>query len=117
MFEKLAEEADKYFKLCIADKDFEKRLGLCYEINGRYARENPDTVLVHGKIRGSGNDKSINHAWVENKEGTKVYDAVIGRWYPQWLYYEQFNAEPEKKYVFPKSVSLPLKHKHWGPWH
>ena len=74
------------------EKVFKDRLGRCYELAYKFIKDHPEAKLIHGSIRGSGEEKRIKHAWCEI--GDKVFDGILGKMVPKWLYAEMFNPEP-----------------------
>jgi hypothetical protein len=96
------------------EKAFKERLGLCYELAYKFIKNHPEAKLIHGSIRGSGEEKRIRHAWVE--VGDKIFDPVMNKMVPKWLYEEQFNAQPEKIYTHEEALISLVKNRHYGPW-
>jgi hypothetical protein len=97
-------------------KPFGGRLGQCYTLSGRYAKDHEDALLVHGIINGRrwGVDKDNPHAWIE--EGEEVYDLVMDLRLPKELYYEIMNARALYKFDHEQVCIQMLKTGHWGPW-
>ena len=96
------------------EKAFKARLGLCYELAYKFVFKHPEAKLIHGSIRGSGEEKRIKHAWCE--VGDKVFDAVLGKMVPKWLYQEMFNAETTKTFTHEQALINLVKNKNYGPW-
>jgi hypothetical protein len=100
------------------DKGFEKRVGDCYRLAGRYVLDRHDAILVHGTINGrrwTGIDFDNPHAWVE--EGDECFDPVSEWRLPKEAFYELMQAQIHKKYTWEEAAKLMCRNKHWGPWH
>ena len=92
------------------------RLGLCYELSGRYVSGHPEAILVHGRLtnRFERGHKEIEHAWVE--EGNKIFDPVMDKVWPKETYEGVFNVKVYKKYTHIEVLKMTLEYKNWGPW-
>jgi hypothetical protein len=71
-------------------------------------------LLVHGKCRGP-NGELIDHAWVE-VPGELVYDAVLGRVYPQDVYQGLLQAVAQRRYSAKQVKVLVRTADNHGPW-
>lgn len=96
------------------DNEFNRRLGRCYELAGKYAAFNVDGTLVHGSIEGMGNPR-IGHAWVELKDGT-VWEPITDQIWDARVFQAFFNPKVEKRYSSKETNVITMNHKHWGPW-
>lgn len=104
-----------------------KKLGDCYQANGRYLTDKMNTsdenkyVLCHGTPLLGRDHKPYGHAWIE--KGNMVIDKSNGKdiKIDKSLYYAIGNI-PAKgykkiyKYTPTEAAIKMLKHKHWGPW-
>ena len=92
------------------------RLGLCYELSGRYVSNHPDAILVHGRLTnpfGKGFTE-LDHSWVE--EENEIFDPVMDRRWPKEVYESLFNVKIYQKYSYEEVLKTILKYEHWGPW-
>ena len=96
------------------EKVFKDRLGRCYELAYKFIKDHPEAKLIHGSIRGSGEEKRIKHAWCE--VGDKVFDGILGKMVPKWLYAEMFNPEITKTFTHEQALINLVKSKNYGPW-
>ena len=91
------------------------RLGLCYELSGRYVLNHEDSILIHGTVTNQiDKTKKTNHAWVE--ENNSVFDPVWDRRMPKEDYYEVLGANPIKRYSHEQTCLNMARNRHWGPW-
>lgn len=97
-------------------KEPNPRLGLCYELSGRYVSGHPDAVLVHGRLTNpfAAGHPELDHAWVE--EGNEILDPVMDKRWPKEAYEGLFKVKVYKKYTFREVIQIINKHEHWGPW-
>lgn len=96
------------------DEKFRARLGLCYQLSGRYVMDDPETVLVHGSIQGFGNPR-IGHAWVE-LPGGRVYDAVLDQEFSQVEHVAIFHPVVDRRYSHDETLVTMARTHNWGPW-
>lgn len=98
------------------EKHKNSRLGLCYELSGRYVSVHPDAVLVHGRLVNPfmKGHKELDHGWVE--EGGEIFDPVMNKRWPKDVYENLFKAKIYKKYTFKEVIQMMDKYLHWGPW-
>jgi len=92
------------------------RLGLCYELSGRYVSNHTNAILVHGRLTnpfGKGHTE-LDHGWVE--EGNEIFDPVMDKVWPKEVYESLFKTKVYKKYSFEEVLKMILRHKNWGPW-
>lgn len=101
---------------------FQDRLGRCYEIAGRYARENKGSFLVHGSIGHPGSrlkrepdQPPIGHAWAVDADG-EVFEPISGKHFSWDAYRDLFGAVEWIRYPSDDVPLLMLKHRNWGPW-
>ena len=95
--------------------DIHKRLGLCYELAGRYANTHKDVDLIHGSITNRlGDGKTIDHAWIE--KGDHVFDPVIDEWFDEAVYEALYGTKEKIRFNTEGVLINILKYKHWGPW-
>lgn len=97
------------------------RLGKCYELAGDYVLHHPDTILVHGRLtnpfnRSRGHLAELDHAWVEIKGGTKIFDPVQDMTWPKDAYEGLFKAKVLHKYTQQELLTQVDIHETWGPW-
>ena len=93
------------------------RLGLCYELSGRYVSHHQGSILVHGRLTnpfGAGH-KELDHAWVilPNEE---VFDPVMDKIWPKGVYEGLFKTKVHKKYTHDEVIRITSHTGHWGPW-
>lgn len=91
---------------------FKQRLGKCYQLAGRYIMDNKNSILVHGTLHFQG--KTLEHAWIE--ENGTVFDLVLDKHFPNFIYYRLFQAEKLKKYNHKQAMGNILKTKIFGVW-
>jgi len=92
------------------------RLGLCYELSGRYVSRHHGTILVHGRLVnpfGKG-FAELDHAWVE--EDGEIFDPVMDKIWPKDVFENLFKAKVYKKYSHEEVLKMILRHENWGPW-
>lgn len=79
---------------------FRARLGRCYELAGLGLPPNP-------------------HAWVEVAVAgePRVFDAVIGEYFPAEVYQQLYSAVAVARYSFRDMARCTVEFGHWGPWH
>lgn len=102
---------------------FEKRLGRCYELAGRYVLfddpaedHDPKPVLVHGTIFREGiNDKPNPHAWVILPDGDR-WEPISEMVMPEAVFTRFFGAVESRRYTVEDALILTGKTGHWGPW-
>ena len=92
------------------------RLGLCYELCGKYVLRNPNMILVHGRLKNPFKKgfNEIDHAWIE--DGEEVYDPVMDKRWDKSVYEGLFSVEIHKKYGFRELCQMLDKEQNWGPW-
>ena len=92
------------------------RLGLCYELSGRYVSGHPESILVHGKITNpfAKGLPEVEHAWIEI--GNEILDPVMDLTWPKNIYEDFFKAKIYKKYSFMDTIKITDKTGNWGPW-
>jgi len=92
------------------------RLGLCYELSGRYVSQHHDAVLVHGRLTnpfGAGHPE-LDHAWVE--VGDEIFDPVMDKMWPKAVYESLFKTKVYKKYKHMDVIRVTNRTGNWGPW-
>lgn len=92
---------------------FEKRLGRCYELAGKYAMHNADATLVHGSIEGMGAPR-IDHAWAETPRG--VYEPASNSLWSPLVFKALFHPEVKDRYPRVDALKAMTKEGHYGPW-
>lgn len=98
-----------------AQDNIEDRLGLCYELSGRYMIGHPNAELIHGIVTNRiGDGKTLEHAWVEYNN--IVFDPVIGKEFRKEVYYALFIPKIIERYKYEEVCKTMLRYKHWGPW-
>jgi hypothetical protein len=95
-------------------KPFKDRLGLYYELAGRYASHNSDVTLVHGSIQGMGKPR-LDHAWVILEDGS-IWEPIFNETFDADVYRMLVNPMVDRTYSNEQTCIHLLKHKHWGPW-
>lgn len=103
----------------LQDKDVfgaldKSRLGLCYQLAGRYAAHHDDAVLVHGSIQGRGKPR-IDHAWVKLADG-QIWEPVADVTLDPRVFDAVFNPIEDKTYTSEQVNLQTLRFQHWGPW-
>lgn len=94
------------------------RLGKCYQLSWQYISKHSGErgiKLVHGFISEPGNDRVIDHAWIEYKD--KVFDPVMDQELPKDVYYRLFDVEVSKTYNSIESNKKAVETGVYGPWH
>lgn len=106
-----------------SQENIEDRLGLCYELSGRYVSGHPNSELIHGSVTNRipnmlkgimEETKTLEHAWVEYNN--IVFDPVIGQEYQKEVYYALFEAKVIERYNYEEVLKITLKDGNWGPW-
>ena len=79
-------------------KNKNPRLGLCYELSGRYVSTHPNSILVHGRLVNpfKQGHVELDHAWIEN--GNEILDPVMDKIWSKDVYESLFNVKIYKKY-------------------
>ena len=98
-------------------KKIKAKRGFCYENAFRFIMDNPDWILVHGIVIGSGPTnlgKEMGHAWAENE--TDCYDPYTDIIILPELFYHFGQVKYVVKYTFKEALSLANKHKTYGAW-
>lgn len=90
--------------------------GTCYVDVIKFAKRQPDSIVVHGSVYSDAYDKHIPHAWIETDTGYI--------WEPQsnsFLTKEEFQQIVDYivhyKYTLEEAAINMFKMKHYGPWH
>ena len=92
---------------------FNKRLGRCYEIAGRYASEHPNSILIHGSIEGMGFPR-IGHAWVS--VGPDIFEPATGHIMTKAEFGKWASPQIDDAYPYPDVLEKIVSSKNWGPW-
>ena len=89
--------------------------GTCYIDVLRFALDQPDSTVVHGRVFSTHFDQYIIHAWIETDTGF-IWEPHSNKFFTP----EQFEcvAKPviHKRYTTDEAAILALKTKHAGPW-
>ena len=90
------------------------RLGRCYEMAGKFALDNPGSVLVHGTIQGEGYPP-LDHAWVETPRQT-IFEPTSGNEMTPQEFSTFFSPKVNQRYTTAQQNDVFLKYEHWGPY-
>ena len=107
-------EAEQVSDTITLPKDFQKRLGLCYQLSGQYVMSHSGSSLVHGSIQGFGNPR-IGHAWVITKAGN-IWEPATNAIYSKQLFNGFFNAQENVVYSSTDAMSQMAETGTFGPW-
>jgi hypothetical protein len=100
-----------------------KRLGSCYESAFGFllhpCEDWPNAVMVHGRPTLTREPfTQYGHAWIENAEGTLVYDTESNSMWPTQVYYRvgKINPADNFRYTLEQAARFACSHMHYGPW-
>lgn len=99
-----------------------KATGTCYEtaFQALFDGQHDEWTLVHGRPTLTVEPFiEYGHAWIEDPDGTAVFDTESRSYWPVEIYYKYGKIDPKKstRYDKDEAIRWAMERNHYGPWH